>query len=145
MALSLNEIVPGVVAYFDHKALNTGPGVVKPASPATISGPFLCFAVGKDTSGWAPLTTEQREDDRRIEIRKEWRSGGMGKWLTEAQFLSDGSTTYVGPNAAFVSASTIQDRVSTQQRPRVLKAGVDAVLAEIKTRGGHMPHCLGEG
>lgn len=139
MVLTLPEIVPGVVAYFDHKALNGDPHVVKPASPATHSGPFLCFAVTKDATGWASITNEQREDAKRIEIKKEWRSGGMGKWLSEGQFLNDGSTTYVGPNASFVTASRVQDRVSARQRPRVLKEGIDAVLAEITRRGGRMP------
>lgn len=137
MPIAISEIVPGAVAYFDVTILNRDPTVTKPASVTTRSGPFLCFAVNGDVSGWAPISTQWNKD--RVLIERAWRSGGSDKWLAEDQYLNDGSTTYVGPHAAFVTASQTQDKKTPATRPRVEADGIAAVIEEVRRRGGNMP------
>jgi hypothetical protein len=137
MPITIAEIVPGAVAYFDVDVLNGDPTVTQPASETTRSGPFLCFAVNGNTSGWAAVSTRWNKD--RIRIERAWRSGGADKWLAEDQYLNDGSTTYVGPHDAFVAASRIQDKKTPATRPRVEPDGVAVVAAEVQRRGGNMP------
>ena len=137
MALSSAQIRPGIVAYLDAAALNADAAVVKPVSPTTRNGPFLCFARSGQMSGWAPISTQHR--DERLLISQEWRVSGGGSWQQDDQYLNDGSTTYVGPNASFIAAATATDKFDAATRPRVLPAGVTAVVGEIQARGGKVP------
>lgn len=136
MPLTKEQIVPGVIAYFDANVLNADGAVTLPASPTDRSGPFVCFAADSNRSAWAAITTQHRPE--RIEIKSEWRTGGKGAWLSADQYLNDGATTYVGPNESFVAAAATKDRFSGSDRPQVTVDGVSAVLLEITKRGGNL-------
>jgi len=135
MALTLKEVQPGIVAYFDVSVLNGSQTVRKPASPTSRNGPFVCFAVVGDCSAWAPISKEYRSE--RVEIKKQWRLAGGGAWKKSDQYLNDGSTTYVGPSKAFVEAAAVVDTYNASGRPRVAPDGVAAIIAEVRSRNGN--------
>lgn len=137
MALTLLEVRAGTVAYLDVAVLNADPLVQKPANPTTRNGPFVCFAVNGANTGWAPITGQYSQD--RLELQQAWRTGGAGGWQQADQYLNDGDTTYVGPSSSFVAASQHTDTFRALNRPKLARAGVAAVVAEIKAKGGLIP------
>jgi hypothetical protein len=137
MPITTAEIRPGIVAYLSATALNADITVQQPVNPTTRNGPFLCFAVNGDQTGWAPITGQHRVD--RLEILAHWRTGGTPAWLQTDQYLNDGDTTYVGSKASFVAASQATDTLTMANRPKVTRQGVAAVLAEVRAKGGLVP------
>lgn len=137
MPITVAEIRSGAVAYLDASTLNDDPEVTNPEHPTTRNGPFVCFAVNGQRSGWAPISTQFREE--RLLIEESWRLSGAGAWRNADQYLNDGLTTYVGPNASFAGASQNTDTFRAANRPRVNAEGVAAILAEIQNQGGNVP------
>lgn len=134
MPLTNSEIKIGIVAYLDVAKLNSDAAVTKPSSLATRNGPFVCFATKGQVSAWVEISTQHREE--RLEIKREWRKGGAGAWLTDKQYVNDGSSSYVGPKGSFVLASVGVDKFNAATRPRVATDGIKAVLEEVTSRGG---------
>jgi hypothetical protein len=134
MPLTNAEIKVGIVAYLDVEALNSDSSVTKPSSLATRNGPFVCFATKGQESAWVEISTQYREE--RLEIEKAWRKGGAGAWLSEKQYVNDGSSSYVGPKMSFVAASVGVDKFTATTRPRVSPDGTKAILEEVTSRGG---------
>jgi hypothetical protein len=138
MPLKLNEIVPGIVAYFDVSLLNRHSDLKQPASPTPRDGPFVCFAAVDGASAWAPISQQYRPE--RLLIKRAWRLGGNGAWISEEQYLNDGRTTYVGASQVFVEAAMRIDKCSAPNRPQVAPEGVAAIIAEVhKRRGNTLP------
>jgi len=96
----------------------------------------VCFEPIEGRSAWAPISTQYRNE--RLAIDAAWRYDGAGQWLTSDQYLNDGATTYTGPDAAFVAAAVGQDRFTATTRPKVRAAGIAAIVAEVRNRGGSM-------
>lgn len=136
MPIAPQEIAVGVVAYFDVNVLDNAPNIQKPPSPTTRSGPFLCVQIAGEWSVWAPLTWTVRPE--RLLIKPEWREGGTAAWRNRSPYLNDGATTYVGDTDTFIAASATADKYIPSTRQRVSALGVEAVVSEIKARGGRL-------
>jgi len=136
MALTIPELAIGVVAYFDVSALNVDRRVQPPPSPTPRNGPFVCVQVVHGRSTWAPLTWTHQS--HRVLIEQQWRLGGTKAWREGTPYMNDGSTTYVGENEAFIEATATADTYLPHTRQRVSEQGVEALLANIRSRGGKL-------
>jgi hypothetical protein len=136
MALRLQDIRVGAVAYLDHKTLLGEPDLHKGSDTIDRPGPFVCVQVKGKLSAWAPLTGEHRPE--RLLIDSKWRRDGSDYWQTHDQYLSDGLNTWVGPSEAFVRAGAKETPFKMYRRPSVTSAGIKAILAEIERQGGKL-------
>ncbi len=137
--LKFSDVRPGAVAYFDVSILNNDPYVRKPYSPATRNGPFLCYANSNGHCCWVEITTQPGNE--RLEILKEWRTGGSATWQVTPQYVNDGRTTYCGSTQCFLNAAndTEVDRFNPKpgnRRPQVCPKGVEIIAELVKERGG---------
>jgi len=135
MPLTSAQIKVGVVAYLEVGVLHADNQIKQPPSPAPRDGPFVCFATSGQLSAWTEISTQAK--DGRLELKAEWRKSGAGSWLTDAQYINDGRTTYIGPKSSFVAASQSKDKFQAQSRPRVTLEGVAAVVQAVRARGGN--------
>lgn len=136
MALTIEQVKPGVVAYLNHEALNSHSYLKKPPSPAPRSGPFLCYALESDgTAYWSEITT----GNGRFEIVDAWKRGGSEKWRKDKQFLNGAQTSYVGPAFSFIIAASGTDTFGPLDRPLVSPEGIRDVLSFISDGGGPVP------
>jgi hypothetical protein len=138
MPLAPEEIAPGAVAYFRVTVLNADEQLVRPEHRTPRDGPFLCFQSDGEWSAWTPLTTQgPPERPERLKIRDEWKLHGSSEWQKTAQYLTDGRNSYVGPDASFVAAAAHELTFTAPvRRPCVTADGVDAVVQEVRARGG---------
>jgi hypothetical protein len=136
MALRHDEIRVGAVAYFEPAALLANSDVIRPAVPIDRTGPFVCIQAGDARSAWTPITTQSRAG--RLEIETAWRIRGSVQWRTDPMFLSDGASTYIGPDDIFVAAAANDAPFTPIQRPRVTADGVAASLKEVADRKGRL-------
>jgi hypothetical protein len=134
MALRLQDIGLGVVAYFDDKLLLAEKSIDNGGSNLNRPGPFVCVQMKDGASAWCPITGEFRPE--RLPLKKQWRRFGSDKWKEDDQYLNDGLNTFVGPNEAFVRAGAKEVPFTQYRRPRVSADGVAAMLEEVRKQGG---------
>ncbi|TRO11581.1 hypothetical protein EQ836_14900 [Ectopseudomonas mendocina] len=134
MPLSSNEIKVGAVAYFDQSILNSHKNIQQPTQQPDRPGPFVCVQVVDGKSMWSNVTTAFRKE--RLYLEKQWRIEGSQKWKKGDCYLSDGASTYVGLNEAFIEAAANETPFTTINRPQITAEGVNAILQEILARGG---------
>jgi hypothetical protein len=134
MPLSLHEVAPGAVAYFDHEVLLADPRIDRNDDSLNRPGPFVCVQVVGKESVWSAVTSEWRAE--RLLIEQEWRQGGSQRWVDQNQYLVDGLSTYLGPTDAFLRAAVRRIALAPHTRPQVLEQGIVAILAEIDKQGG---------
>ncbi len=135
MPLTLGDVRPGCIAYFDAQILNANDLVQKTGDPVTRTGPtsqFVCYKVEHDKSWWAPLTGTPRNE--RLRIESAWLSIRYGKLGSGGVCLQDGKNTYSGPTNSFISASAGETLHGA--RPYVSSAGVAAIASEVANQGG---------
>lgn len=112
MPLDVDEIRPGIVAYFDVATLVQNPeirvlyGTIPPRS-----GPFLCIRHDDDRSQstWIPITTQRNVQGNRIPLDGEQWQHSFGR--LPQSYASDAWALYEGPDWAFAAASAGQDNV----------------------------------
>lgn len=128
--LGLNEIKVGLVSHLDQTALAKDKRVMDTyPQQHTELRPFVCVAVNLPKSTWAPLSSTARPE--RIEIKAEWRLGGIPMWRDRVCYLNDGANIYIGLNGAFADASA-KEQTDHKTRSQMSEEGVAAVLAEIE-------------
>ena len=132
MALGIDDVRPGIVAYMSAKLLYEDLSVVRDPfiNDFKEGRPYLCVSVTGDTSVWLPITTQDPFGGRLL-LRREWRFGGSGRWLSGSHYIQALTRTFSGPTASFVAASQPCDVVPRWNRPRLSQAGLDAVLDAI--------------
>ncbi|HEX9641191.1 MAG TPA: hypothetical protein VGB13_07745 [Candidatus Krumholzibacteria bacterium] len=131
--VTANEIAFGLVLELDQVALersaevhSTLPQGIDPdAGPRP--GPFVCTEVDGDSSCWSPLTRIPRVE--RLEIPREWKTGGTPQWLNDPTYLNDGANLYFC-TATSVLAACVEQSAQGERRG-VTTAGVDAIRAEV--------------
>lgn len=128
--LEREELQPGLVSHLDQTMLSNDPAVLDTyPQKSTELRPFVCVAVNGEQSTWAPLTSTFRRE--RLEIKDQWRHGGIDMWRDRVCYLNDGANTYTGPNASFLAASA-QELTDRPTRSQMSAEGVTAVAAEIE-------------
>jgi len=132
--LRAEDIIEGVVAYFDHEVLNVRKGVVRPPSLVTRTGPFLCIEADQERSCWTELTSRRGPD--RLEIPIECRKGGSCRSREGPQFVNDPRSTYVAPHHVFVAAAAKEHRDTGYERPSISLETVAAILREVDDANG---------
>jgi hypothetical protein len=115
LMLSEEEIEVGVVAEFSYVDLNTHPEVVKSESPMTRDGPLVCVWTNGLDSTWVELTLKPGNYNQRHAINPDQKFGGTKGWQDGVSYLN--TTSYTGPNAAFIQATMPVDECS-RRRPR---------------------------
>jgi hypothetical protein len=138
MALTLAEVVPGAIAYFDANTLNADAAVSTTGSPVNRQGvgnQFICYKVDGEQSFWAPLTATYRRE--RLPIQAAWVQNGYGPLGAGGVFLQDGRCTYAGPSASFVRASAAENPFD-QGRPTLTEPGLNQVIQVVAQRGGQL-------
>ena len=130
--LGLSEIKVGLVSYLDQTMLSKDKRVLDTyPQEYTEIRPFVCVAVNLPKSTWVPLSSTSRPE--RIQIKAEWRLGGIPMWRDRECYINDGANVYIGFNGAFVDAST-NEQTDSKTRSQMLDEGVTAVLAEIENQ-----------
>lgn len=138
MALTLEEITPGAIAYFDASILNADPAVTNTGSPVNrigIGNQFVCYKVDGARSFWAPLTATFRRE--RLPIDPAWVSNGYGPLAAGGVYLQDGACTYVGPSSSFVLAAANENPFEGS-RPSISAVGLSQVLRVVAQRRGSL-------
>lgn len=134
MALTQEEVEPGIVAYFDHEVLLREVDIDRDDDGIDRPGPFVCIQVVGDKSAWGAVTSEWSRP--RLLLKPEWRQGGNPRWTERSQYLNDGLSTYVGPTMAFLRAAAAEQPFTPFLRPRVTAPGVSAIITEVNRQGG---------
>lgn len=133
MALELNEIEPGVVAYLDGRALVSDPRIWQPHPNYDFrEHPFVCLAAEHGRSVWLSLTSRQHALYRRPEVLPTWRSGGTPGWRLRDQFVNNVTNPFCGPDEAFVDAGAAEVLINGCSRPRIDTAGVAVIRAAVE-------------
>jgi hypothetical protein len=130
----LEEVEPGIVAYFDHAVLLREVDIDRDDDGIDRPGPFVCIQVVGDKSVWGAVTSEWSRP--RLLLKPEWRQDGNPRWTGRPQYLNDGLSTYVGPTAAFLRAASAEQPFTPFLRPRVTAPGISAIIAEVNRQGG---------
>jgi hypothetical protein len=134
MALRVEDIFVGAVAFFDDELLLAETEIDSGGTAIDRPGPFVCVQVKDRSSVWIPVTGEFRPE--RLLIKPEWRQHGSDKWREDDQFVNDGLNTFLGPNEAFLRAGAKETPFNIYKRPRIKKQGIAAILEEIDKQGG---------
>lgn len=130
MALRLDEIAPGVVAYLSGAALVSDLRVWQPYPNFEFKEhPFVCIAAKHGRSVWLTLTSRQHSIHRRPEVLPHWRGGGTTGWRTRSQFVNNVTSPFCGPDEAFVDASSGEVLIGNCDRPRISATGIEAITA----------------
>jgi DNA-binding MarR family transcriptional regulator len=136
--LDPEEIVPGVVALrMDPLLLLRDSRVATPQDRDRLGiGPFICIAVAGDgQTSWAAVT--KRDRPNRFAIDPKWRCGGNSRWRSAELFLLDTDELWIGPKAAFVTASW-REALSDLNRAGLTLEGLKEVLQRVERDGiGH--------
>ncbi len=142
MPLTLEQIKPGAVAYFDADALNSSENVSITGSPVKRIGTtgarnqFVCYKVVDGRSHWAPLTGTFRKE--RLPIDPAWVSFGYGALKAGGVYLQDGGCTYVNSNEAFITAAAEEDEFKQGSRPFISEVGIQQVIKTVEERKGQL-------
>ena len=129
-----DEVVPGFVSSLDQGQLTSDDRVLDTYPQTSVElRPFVCFDIDGDQSSWAPLSRAYRRE--RVEIKSEWRTGGLNTWRDGACYLNDGANVYIGPHEAFVEASR-ETETTPSNRSMMSEAGVAAVREEVERQIG---------
>lgn len=129
MPLSLDEIVPGIVAYFDSAALVRDPRVDRFGSDSADTKPnrpYLCVMVSGDDCVWLALTS-QNPKGTRLALSSAWRLGGTMRWRTDDVFVRCFAKELRGPASAFVLAAARADVQEPWNRPRLTEDGLGKI------------------
>lgn len=133
--LSREEIVPGVVAFFDVAKLvgHTGAKLSYSHSDRKLR-PFLCLAIEGVMSWWTPLTTLKitSRGEKLIEIKSQWKSGGGG-----TDFMRRDNCVHNVRSVAVLAARAVEDVTWSEfskpgDRSRVSAEGVAVCLKKIR-------------
>jgi hypothetical protein len=131
LKLDASEVATGIVAWLDQAMLTRDDRIVStyPQHGDEVR-PFVCFEAAGSVSWWAPLTTQFRTE--RLAIKQEWCAGGLlTTWQTDPGYLADGANVYVGPDDAFVDAST-NEQTTKANRAYLNEDGLEAIRAEVR-------------
>ncbi|MDP1587179.1 MAG: hypothetical protein Q8M07_05525 [Prosthecobacter sp.] len=132
MQLTEAEIAVGLVAYLDEAVLYQDPRIFCTSpQPSREVRPFICFRVEDGVSQWTPVTTQFKAF--RLFLEPAWRWGGGRAWRQERCYLTDGANVYIGPHAAFCTASEAENS-RPRERAHLSADGVAAVLAVVEQR-----------
>lgn len=134
MALHLDEIAPGVVAYLDTRILLADSRLVRSGTQFFRSGPFLCGMVGAGRTVWWEMTTQPGKWNQRFRIRPEWCIGGTQLWRDTPKFLNNPGEPFIGRDVVFADASHSEFSFMQYDRPRIADEGVELALIEMATR-----------
>lgn len=136
MPLTLAEIQPGAIAYFDVGVLHGDAAVVVTGDPVqrdVTGNQFVCYKTKAGTSFWSPLTATFKFS--RTRIKPSWVTHGYGPLAVGRVWLQDGKNTYRGPDASFVAASATEHAFDVA-RPVLSAAAIAAIRQAIEVRGG---------
>jgi hypothetical protein len=136
MALTIAEIKPGAVAYFDVAVLHADPEVSVTGDPVkrdVTGNQFVCYRVEQNKSYWSPLTATFKF--KRTLIKAEWVSNGYGPLGAGKVWLQDGKNTYQGPNQSFMAATATEGPFEVA-RPTLSNEALTEIHLAIKGRGG---------
>jgi hypothetical protein len=134
--LDSSEIEPGLVMFLN-------PGVLLQRGAAASCGDayrvtqehhFVCLARENGHSLWAPLSSSAGTNGTRLLVPQNAKQGHES-WTRNNSYLNHGNQTWRGPNEAFIAASRA-DRSQRFQRNRVVPQLVDAIMDEVRQRGG---------
>lgn len=135
MALPLDQIDPGVVAWIDTRVLLADPRLMRASGSGVFrSGPFLCVAVGPGYTTWLELTTRPGKWNHRFHIRREWRTGGPAFWRAHDNYVNNVAETFVGRDVVFADAARNEPHNWPQNRARVAPEGIEAITLEMRSR-----------
>ena len=136
MPLTLPEIQPGAIAYFDVGILHADATVTVTGYPINrdVAGnQFVCYKIDGNMSYWSPLTGTFKY--KRTLIEAAWVTNGYGPLAAGQVWLQDGKNTYWGPNASFIAA-TATEQAFNIARPTLSANAVAAIHVAIQARGG---------
>lgn len=141
MPLTLEQIKPDAVAYFDADALNSSENVSITGSPVKRIGTtgarnqFVCYKVVDGRRHWAPLTGTFRKE--RLPIDPDWVSFGYGALKAGGVYLQDGGCTYVNSNEAFITAAAEEEEFKQGSRPFISEVGSSKLSRQSRNARGN--------
>lgn len=130
MALTVDEIRPGVVAVLDTSTLLRDRRLTRRGDDMFRSGPFVCIAVEAGRTIWLKITTKPGQHHQRFAIEPQWRHNGSALWRKGEQYLGDMRDQYVGRDVVFIDAA-VHEPPFPFGRPYIDAAGVAAIFAEM--------------
>ena len=142
MALILNDIKAGAIAYFDADVLNASQSVAITGSPVRRIGTsgarnqFVCYKVEGELSYWAPLTTAFRKE--RLRMDPSWITFAYGALQAGEVYLQDGGCTYRDTNESFVRSAAEEEEFKQGSRPFESDAGIEEVRRTVLARKGQL-------
>lgn len=131
MALHIDQIRPGAVAYLDTSILLADPRLRRVGTGAFRSGPFVCTEVGAGYTTWLSITSQPGPHSARLPIAQAWRGGGSKTWRYGPCYLSDARESFSGRDVLFCDAARDEIDFRTTGRPHVTAEGLAAIHDEI--------------
>ena len=134
--LRLDEIEPGVVAYFDTSILLSDPRVRHSAARVFRNGPFVCIEVGPGSTSWLEITSKPGRFNQRMPSLSHWKLHGSDTWRAIPAFLNYVREPFAGRDVAFCDATRFEHTFTQFLRPRISDEGVAAIVCEMQRRNG---------
>lgn len=134
MALTIDQIRPGAVAYLDTSILLADPRLHRLETGLFRSGPFVCIEIGAGYTTWLSITSQPGCYRQRMEIRPEWRIHGSLTWRGGPSYINDVRNPVRGRDVVFCDASRSEIDFTTIGRPQITPAGLAAIQREISAR-----------
>ncbi len=139
MPLDVDDVFPGIIAYFSVNALLRHPLLRSTsASRDAKARPFVCYELDAGEAYWTYLTSSLKRGRLTID-RKHLRGpfgrfGGMGPLI-----IGDCRSSYVGPAAVFSELSAKCDEFKGFARPFLAPQGIAELRDAVARRGGLLP------
>lgn len=134
MALTIDDIRPGCVAFLDTEILLRDSRLQWRGGEGFPSRPFLCAALRPGQTVWYPLTSKPGACGKRFLLLPEWIGGGHTRWCSGPNYVKDLREPYIGRDVVFLEASAREWLHPGTERPYVTQAGIDAIFAEMAAR-----------
>lgn len=131
MALTIDDIKPGCVAYLDTEILLRDSRLQWRGGERFPSRPFLCVALRPGQTVWYPLTSKPGACGKRFLLQPEWVTGGSTRWREGSNYVKDLREPFIGRDVVFLEAGGREWAYSSIERPHVTQAGIDAIFAEM--------------
>lgn len=134
MALTLDDIRPGCVAYLDTSVLLRDSRLQRTGDGLFRSGPFLCLSLRPGQTVWYQITTKPGSCGKRFLLQPNWVTGGSARWRSDTQYVKDLREPFIARDVVFLEAGAHEAPYVLFDRPHVSQAGIEAIVAEMRAR-----------
>lgn len=134
MALTIDDIKPGCVAFLDTEILLRDSRLQWRGGDMFRSGPFLCLALRPGRTVWYQITSKPGACGKRFLLQPEWIAGGSTHWHDSTNYVKDLREPFSARDVVFLEAGAREWPYFRHDRPYVTQAGIDAIFAEMTAR-----------